>query len=264
MKRILTRSGAYACLALAMTALLLPFGISAWDSLHSGVPLQEQAWTLQYYALIQDRAGVVQALVNSVLVALGCTLLVVGSASLGAYAIHRFSPRGARGALAWVLSLRMFPLLLTLIPLSYLLKQAGIGGLWGVLLAQGAFILPFAFWLSWSYVRQIPLELFELAEVEGASVWSTLWHVAWPLAAPGIGLVAFYSFVGSWNDFLVASVVTQSLSDSTLPFKLANLMSEPSEPRLILAVNSVLMIPPLLFYWSMQRHFRSASPSLAQ
>lgn len=265
MRRALARGGAYACLALAMTCLLLPFGVSLWDSFHSDIPTQKQDWTWRYYALIPERPLVVEALINSVLVALGCTLLVVGSASVAAYSIHRFSPRGARGVMGWVLSLRMFPMLLTLTPLYYLLVQMGLNNsLWGILLAQGVFIMPFALWLSWSYVRQIPLELLELAEVEGASVWQALGRVAWPLAAPGIGLVAFYSFVASWNDFLVASVVSQSMSNSTLPFKLVNLLEEPSEPRLLLAVNGLLMLPPLLFYWAIQRYFRAMNTTLVQ
>ena len=266
MKRALSLGGAYLFLALTMVTLLLPFGLSLWDSLHPEIISQEQGWTLRHYALILERPLLLRALLNSLLVALGCAALVVVSASLGAYALYRFDPPGTKAVLGGILSLKMFPLLLTLIPLFQLLWQAGLHNqLWGILLAQGAFILPFTFWLSWSYFRQIPAELFELAELEGGSAWSVLWRVAWPMAASGIGLVAFYSFVSSWNDYLVASVVNQSLHNSTLPFALVNLISsDQSEPRVVLAMNSLLMLPPLLFYWSMQRRFRTSSSTLVQ
>lgn len=266
MRRALSLGGTYLFLALVMAALLLPFGLSLWDSLHQEVSPQEQGWTLHHYGQILERPLLLRALLNSLLVAVGCTALVVVSASLGAYALHRFAPPGTKAVLGGILSLKMFPLLLTLIPLFHLLWQAGLHNqLWGILLAQGAFILPFTFWLSWSYFKQIPVELFELAELEGGSAWSVLWRVAWPMVASGVGLVAFYSFVSSWNDYLVASVVNQSLRNSTLPFALVNLISsDQSEPRVVLALNSLLMLPPLLFYWFMQRHFRAASPTLVQ
>jgi len=247
--------GVYALLSLALLCLLLPLGAGLWGSLHQASGPERPAPSLAHYAEILARPGLLRALANSLLVAVGVTGLVLLSAGLGAYGLSRYAPPGTWAVLGWVISLRTFPLLLALIPLFRVYLDTGLSNTrWGIVLAQGAFILPFCFWLALAYLRQIPPAFYEAAEVDGASTHRVLSAVVLPLLCPGLRVIAFVAFVQSWNDYLVVSIANQSVQLNTLPFTTVSLMhAVQSDERLILALNCLLAFPPILLYLLVQR-----------
>ncbi len=247
--------GVYGLLSLALLGLLLPLGVSLWGSLQQEIGPGQTAFTLAHYAEIVARPGLVRAFLNSVLVAAGVTGLVLLSAGMGAYGLSRYAPPGTWAVLGWVISLRTFPLLLALIPLFRFYLATGMSNTrWGIVLAQGAFVLPFCFWLALAYLRQIPPAFYEAAEVDGATTRAVLARIVLPLMAPGIRVIAFFAFVQSWNDYLVVSIANQSVQLNTLPFTMVSLMhAVQSDERLVLALSCLLALPPIALYLGVQR-----------
>jgi len=254
-QKVLSLLCTYLFLALALVVLFVPIGTALWASFQQETAPGHTAFSVANYVKIAARPGLVRSLWNSLVAAVGCATLVTISASLGAYSLARYAPPGTQALLGWIISLRMFPILLALIPLFRFFLTSGLGNsLWGTVLAQGAFSLPFAFWLSLSYFRQVPPERYDAAEVDGASVLTVFRHVVWPAIHVGIGVVAFYAFVLSWNDYLIVSVVTQSMQKATLPFTLVNLLgSVQGDERVVLALVNLLALPPMVLYVFVQR-----------
>lgn len=245
----------YLGLGLALGLVLLPVGSALWASLRREVAPARTVWTLDHYVRVLQHPNLVRALVNSTIVATAVTVLVLSCAVLAAFGLHRYRPPGLPALLVWIISLRAFPLLLALIPLFRLFWRTGLNNtLWGIVLAQGAFILPFAFWLTLAYVRQIPLVYYEAAELEGGSLVTSLGEITLPLIRPGLAVIAFYAFVLSWNDYVIVSIVNLSSSLNTLPFALVSLRNSlQSDPRLVLALTSLLLVPPTVIYALIQR-----------
>lgn len=249
--------GLYAFLSAVVALVLLPMAAALWGSLQHPITPERTTLSWANYAQILERPGLLRSIVMSLISASSVMVLVVLASSLGAYGLCRFSPPGLKAVLGWLVSLRMFPLLLVLIPLFRFFMQTQLSNtLWGVILAQGAFILPASFWLTLVYFRQIPIEIYEAAEVDGAAPWRVLVRIVFPLVAPGVGVVAFLTFVHAWNDYVIASIVTQSLQVSTLPFTLVNLLnSVQGDQGVILALSCLLAIPPIVLYLLVQRQF---------
>jgi len=249
--------GVYFFLSTVIVLVMLPMAAALWGSLQHQITPESSILSWSNYAQVFQHPGLFRSILTSLMTASAVMILVVLASSLGAYGLCRYSPPGLRMVLGWLISLRMFPLLLMLIPLFRFFMQTGLSNtVWGIILAQGAFLLPASFWLSLVYFRQIPIEVYEAAEVDGAPVWVVMYRIVWPLVAPGIGVIAFLTFVHSWNDYVIVSIVTQSLQVSTLPFTLVNMVnSVQGNQGVILALACLLALPPIVLYLVVQRQF---------
>ncbi len=131
----------------------------------------------------------------------------IGSA---AYAIARFQV-GKKNLAFWILSIRMFPPIATILPLFVIFRFAGLVDSYaGLILSYSVFNLPFAIWMLKGFIEDLPREIEEAAKVDGASRFQIFRNIVLPLVAPGLVVVALFTFIFAWNDFAYAVIFSGS------------------------------------------------------
>lgn len=159
--------------------------------------------------------------VNSTLIATATTVLTLVVGIPAAYSVSRFDYPGRDYVVLGFISSQMLPLVLVLIPFFTVMFRVGlVDTRLGLVFAHSVTVLPFVIWLLKGYFDGIPESLDEAAMMDGCSRLQILYRIIVPLSLPGIAVAAFYAFVGSWNDFLFVSVLSQSTGTRTLPLAL--------------------------------------------
>jgi multiple sugar transport system permease protein len=186
---------------------------------------------------------------NSFGAALGAATLSVLLGAMAAYALSRFRYRRwkNRDIAFWFVSQRMFPPMALVVPYFILFSSVGIlDRLPSLILVYTAMNLPLVIWLLRDYFADLPIEIEEAAQVDGASRYGAFFRIALPLALPGLVVAFLFAFVFSWNEFLFALTLTFDQA-KTLPLQLAGNVTLRG-PRYwdIAAQGLVVMLPPLL------------------
>ncbi len=175
-------------------------------------------WTLSNYSDIFKAGIFTSALRNSIGIALISTALAVILASAAAYAIARLEFPGKRVILGVVLGVALFPQVALVGPLFNLWRQIGLYDTWpGLIIPYMAFALPISIFVLWSFFREIPWDLEQAAEVDGATPFQAFTKVIAPLAAPGIVTTTIIVFIICWNDFVFAISLTSTTAAETVP-----------------------------------------------
>ncbi len=164
-----------------------------------------------------------RAFANSAVVAIATSLMVTVLASTMAYSFARFEFRGKKVIFAGLLIMLMIPGVVLLIPQFILAKNLGLlNSLPGIVLVYSAGPLAFNTFLLRGFFENLPRELEESAIIDGASPFTVFWRVMLPLAAPAISTVAVFSFLGAWDEYLLALNFLTDESLRTLPIAIAN------------------------------------------
>ncbi|AOO84028.1 carbohydrate ABC transporter permease [Bosea vaviloviae] len=165
--------------------------------------------TLQHYSDLIARTNFAGSLGNSLIIAIGASLLGLGVSIPAAYAFSRFRFRGRQGLLTGFLVINMFPVVLLIIPLFLMMRRLGlIDSFLGVILGHSTFSIPFAIWMLTSYFNAIPKDLDEAAMIDGASRLQTIRLIILPLLMPGVVTAGIYIFITSWNEYLFAMMLS--------------------------------------------------------
>ncbi|OMQ43016.1 carbohydrate ABC transporter permease [Ensifer sp. 1H6] len=144
-------------------------------------------------------------LMNSTLAAAGSVALSMIVSVFAGYSLSRFSVKGSRPLGLFILTAKMLPATLLVIPLFGIFRSMGlIGSLWSLVLAHSTLIIPFTTWMLKGYFDTIPRELEQAAMVDGCSPLGALFRVVLPVATPGLAATALYAFVLSWADYAYA------------------------------------------------------------
>ena len=142
--------------------------------------------------------------VNSFGISRIATVLSVILATLAAYAIARLEFKGKRLVLSMALAIAMFPVVALVGPLFDMWRTLGIFNTWtGLIIPYMSFTLPLAIWTLSAFFREIPWEMEQAAQVDGATSWQAFRKVIVPLAAPGVFTAAILTFFFAWNDFVL-------------------------------------------------------------
>jgi multiple sugar transport system permease protein len=200
--------------------------------------------------------GLVRSTLNTLVVSLVTTFVVTLVAMPAAYAMARFRGRLRLVGTGYVLVSQVFPVILIIIPLFLILRTLDLNdSLLGLTLVYVTFCLPFALWMLQGFVAAIPLSVEEAAAVDGASRFTMLRTVVFPLLVPGTVATAMFTFVSAWNEFFFALVLLQSPENFTLSRSLALFVGAEGQVRLgPLAAGAVLAsIPSLIFFAILQR-----------
>jgi multiple sugar transport system permease protein len=180
--------------------------------------------TLQNYAnLVAD--GVGWNLLNSVIAALGSTIvsLVLGTAA--GYGLARTTMKRKDDLSFWVISVRMAPIAAVVLPLFLMFSAVDlVNTLPGVIIAYTTFNLPFCIWLTSAFFADIPPALEEAAANCGATPWQTFWKVSLPMVRSGLVTAGVLCLVFSWNDYAFATVLTGP-DTQTLPIAASQLVT---------------------------------------
>lgn len=217
-------------------------------------------WTTENYTTLFKGgldSPLLQPLINSIGIALIATTIAILVASFTAYAIARLEFPGKSAILGGALAIAMFPAISVVGPLFDMWRALGLYDTWpGLIIPYLTFALPLAIYTLVAFFREIPFELEEAAQVDGATPAQAFRKVIVPLAAPGMFTAAILVFIFCWNDFLFAITLTSSQSSRTVPAALAFFTGESqfTQPTGNIAAAAVLVtIPIILFVLLFQR-----------
>ncbi len=174
--------------------------------------------SLQNYRDIFSSGEFVRPLINSIGISLITTLIAVVIASFAAYAIARLDFPGKALLLTGALAIAMFPPVSIIGPLFNIWRATGLYDTWpGLILPYMTFALPLAIWTLAAFFREIPWDLEQAAQVDGATPFQAFRQVILPLALPAVFTSAIIVFIFCWNDFLFAISLTSTEAARTVP-----------------------------------------------
>ncbi|MBD3846466.1 multiple sugar transport system permease protein [Bosea sp. OAE752] len=194
---------------------------------------------------------------NSVLAAAGAVTLSMLVSVLAGYSLSRFKVRGGQSLGLFILTAKMLPATLLVIPLFGIFRMTGmIGSLWSIILAHATLIVPFTTWMLKGYFDTIPRELEQAAMVDGCSPLGAMVRVILPVSAPGLAATALYGFVLSWSDYAYArTFLTNAQTNWTANLGLTTMKGEyVSNWADISAAALIVALPVLLIYLFLERY----------
>lgn len=212
-------------------------------------------WVVSNYLDVLTGGVFWQLVGNSLIVGLATTAGVVVLGLMASFAIARYEYR-LRGAMyALFAAGLMFPVTVAITPLYIVVKDLGLANtLAGVILPQIAFGLPTTIIILVPFLRAIPAEIQEAAEIDGASRLGFFWRMVIPLSLPGVVTVGILAFIGSWNGYLLPLFILNDPSTFTLPLGVQQFSSQYSvDTARVLAFTSLSMLPALVFFSIFQR-----------
>ena len=190
-----------------------------------------------------------RAIFNSIGISLIATTLSVLLATLAAYAIARLEFKGKRFVLTTALVIAMFPVVALVGPLFDMWRAFGIYDTWlGLIIPYMSFTLPLAIWTLSAFFREIPWEMEQAAQVDGATSWQAFRKVIVPLAAPGVFTAAILTFFFAWNDFVFGISLTSTEAARPIPAALSFFVGpDPfNRPASLLAAAAVVATVPII------------------
>ncbi|MFJ4715759.1 carbohydrate ABC transporter permease [Streptomyces sp. NPDC088785] len=214
--------------------------------------------TFDSYSKLLENSDITTSLLNTVLITVPATLLVIVIGSLAGYAFAWMRFPGRDWWFLVVVGLLVVPVQLALVPIAKLFGDIGIfGSVLGVVLFHVAFGLPFAVFLLRNFFAEIPRELLEAARLDGAGELRLFVRVVMPLAAPAIASLGIFQFLWVWNDMLVALVFTDAGSQPITVALQTQVRQFGNNVDVLGPGAFISMIIPLAVFFAFQRHFVS-------
>ena len=213
--------------------------------------------TLDAYRRVIARPGFRGAFINSAIVGLGTTVMTLVLAVPAAYAFARFNFRGRHLLLLFTLLPRLVPSLGLMIPLYSLAVALGaLDKRLTLITVYTGMLLPLAVWLLVGFFQQLPRELEEAANVDGATLWTRMRFIVLPLTFPALMTIGVLAFREAWNEFTLVLVLTTTPGKRTLPYELflmggiQGLRDFPGEAAFAL----LTVLPFILVYMRIERY----------
>jgi multiple sugar transport system permease protein len=208
-----------------------------------------RSFSFQNYRSIFSAGQFTKPLRNSIGIAILATVLAVVLATFAAYAIARLRFPGKKLVLTGALAIAMFPPISIIGPLFNMWRSLHLYDTWpGLIIPYMTFTLPLAIWTLSAFFREIPWELEQAAQVDGATPFEAFRKVIVPLAAPGVFTAAILVFFFAWNDFLFSISLTSTDSSRTVPAALAFFTgnSQFEQPTGSIAAAAVIVTIPIV------------------
>lgn len=248
------RSGSAGLGLLAWALTLLFFLPVAWmvlTSFHSEAdaatnpPSVLAPLTFSQYQLLIDR-GLTVPMLNSAMASVFSTLLVLALAIPAAYALSIRPVDKWRDVMFFFLSTKFLPLIAALLPIYLIVKEIGmLDNIWTLVILYTAMNLPIAVWMMQSFLAEVPKEMIEAAQMDGAGLLTILARIVGPVAVPGIAATSLICFIFSWNEFMFAVNLT-AVQASTAPVFLVGFITNEGLFLARLCAASVLLSLPVL------------------
>ena len=198
---------------------------------------------------------------NSLFITVVATILTLIINAMAAFALSKYRFRGRDGALLAILATLMIPSTVVLVPVFMIVASMGlVGNLWGVILPSIA--TPTGVFLLRQYMLTIPDELIDAARMDHASEWRIFWRIVLPLSAPALAVVAIFSIMSRWNDFLLPLVMLNRPDTFTLQLALNSFQGENVvQYHYLLAMTVLTALPVALMFVVLQRYIASGIAS---
>lgn len=211
--------------------------------------------TFEHYKFIFTIGFFKRYLLNSIVVSTATTIISILAGSLTAYSLARFNTGGKNYAL-WVLSTRMVPPAIMILPYYIIFRELGILNTWYVLIiAYVTFNLSFVVWVMKGFFEEVPVELEEAGLIDGASRLEVLRYITFPLAKTGMIATSIFCLVFSWNEFLFALVLSVSKKAKTLPVAANDFITGYAiNWGPLFSSGMIIIIPVVIFTLIVQKH----------
>ncbi len=177
---------------------------------------------------LAQEGNLVKYFLNSLIITISTIFLSLLFGSMAAYSLskHYLSIMFRRMMLAFVLVIRIFPPITTAIPYYIILSNLRlIDTHIGLIISYVSFSLPFTIWLMIGFFQSLPAEIEKAATIDGCNFWQRFIKIVIPLSLPGLAVTAIFGFLYSWNEFMLASILT-SENAKTLPVVIAGFISD--------------------------------------
>ena len=210
-------------------------------------------WAFENYTEAFQAYNYTRYFLNSVFVTVVATVLTLLINSMAAYAFAKYNFRGRDGLFVMTLAMIMIPLQVILIPIYLVVSSLGlVNTYWGMIIPAAA--TPTGVFIIRQYMLTIPDELIEAARIDGAGEFRIFARIVLPLCRPALAVVAIFSILWRWNDFLWPLLIAQKEELYTLPVALALLNGQLVVPyNIVLAMSVMSIIPVLFMFVFMQR-----------
>ena len=265
----LNRSAIHVVLGLIGVVWLVPTLGLLVTSFRPRSDIQSTGWwdisqlhlTLDNYRSVLEAQGMLDAFVNTVIIAIPSTILPLVICSLAAYAFSWIQFPFRDTAFLIVVGFLLVPVQVAFIPLLTMSRDLlpgleltrGYGAIW---LAHTAFALPFGIFLLRNFFITLPPDIIEASRIDGASDFKIFRSIVIPVSVPAIAAYGIFQFLWVWNDLLMALVFVQDSSKFPMTRAIQNLLSQyGTEWHLLAAGAFLLMIVPLIVFFSLQRYF---------
>jgi len=198
---------------------------------------------------------------NSVFITVVATLLTLLINSMAAFALSKYQFRGQKAVFLLIIATLMIPPTIILVPVFLVLNTFGLlNSLWGVILP--AIATPTGVFLLRQYMLTIPDELLEAARMDHASEWRIYWRIILPLAAPALAVLAIFSVMWRWNDFLLPLIVLSKSEYFTLQLALNSFQGElNTQWNSLLAMTVITLVPITLVFAFLQKYITTGIAS---
>lgn len=216
-----------------------------------------ETFTTTAYRDVFADPNFISAFINSVIVGFGTALLTTVIGLPAAYAFARYRFRGRHLLLLFTLLPRLVPSIGIMVPIYRLAVAAGmLDKRLTLIIVYSGMLVPLAVWLMVGFFQQVPRDIEEAADVDGATLWARLRYVVMPLAAPALITVAVLAFREAWNEFTLVLVLTTSPQTRTLPFALFKLTETEglSNYPIEAAFAIITVLPFILVYTRVERY----------
>ena len=212
--------------------------------------------TLENYRDLFVESGFGPVLANTVIIALGTTALALLLGTPAAYALARFRFASNDRIAFGILSVRIIPSYVAVVPLFILLNALGLFGTRaGVIVATSLVAVSFAIWMMRTFIRAIPVELEDAARIDGCSRLGAIVRVVLPLAAPGLVATGIFTMILAWNEFIFVLILGGEAA-KTMAVALGGLVTEERAEWGQLAAGGMLtMTPVIIFALLIRRYF---------
>ena len=214
--------------------------------------------TLSNYYEAFITKGMLHNLINSIIVMIATVAISMILGLPSAYAFSRFPSRGDRLLSNYLLGTRFTPVVVLALPLYLMMSRMGLLNTYvGIIIAHVAFNLPFVVWMMRGFYDAIPKEIDEAARVDGLGWFHIFLSIDTPLARSGVAATAVFCAINSWNEFLMALILT-GRNTTTMPVAIPGLLTPQGTIwGQISAVGTVITIPVLVFAILVQKHMIS-------
>jgi alpha-1,4-digalacturonate transport system permease protein len=198
---------------------------------------------------------------NSVFITVIATLLTLLVNSMAAFALSKYNFRGQKSVFLLIIATLMIPPTIILVPVFLVINSVGmLNSLWGVILP--AIATPTGVFLLRQYMLTIPDELLEAARMDHASEWRIYWRIVLPLSAPALAVLAIFSVMWRWNDFLLPLIVLSKNEFFTLQLALNSFQGElNTQWHYLLAMTVITLLPITLVFAFLQRYITTGIAS---
>jgi len=203
-------------------------------------------WSGANYSQAFNQYNFGQYFINSVIVTLVATALVLIFGTMAGYALGRLPMRGKFTLMVTLLIISLFPEIAVIAPLYTLLKDLGwLNSYQALIVPYVAFNLPFAIWILRNYMLGIPKEMEETGRIDGAGPLRTVWSIIIPMALPGLFTAGIFCFTACWTEFLMALTFNSADSYKTIPVGVATFGTALEVPYGTIFAASVVAVVPI-------------------